>query len=190
MRSQQEFLKDLVARLDRHGIPYMITGSLVSSFHGEPRATNDIDIVIHPMPARLDAFVHGLGENYHVNVEAAREALTSRRMFNVIDARGTWKADLIIRKDRPFSVTEFDRRRLERLPDAPVYLASPEDVLLCKLEWAAKSGSERQFRDAVGIILGQGKTLDTAYLHRWAPDLGVAPQLEQAFSEAARHRES
>lgn len=48
MKTQQEFLKELVGRLEHCGIPYMITGSLGSSFHGEPRSTHDGDGVIDP----------------------------------------------------------------------------------------------------------------------------------------------
>ena len=39
---------DIVARLDRAGIPYMLTGSLVIAYYGEPRATRDVDVVIDP----------------------------------------------------------------------------------------------------------------------------------------------
>ena len=34
--------------LDVAGVPYMLTGSFASGFHGAPRATQDIDIVISP----------------------------------------------------------------------------------------------------------------------------------------------
>jgi hypothetical protein len=36
----------VVDALDRHGIPYAVTGSHASSVFGENRFTNDIDVVI------------------------------------------------------------------------------------------------------------------------------------------------
>ena len=56
-------LSDLVARvtqaLDRSGVPYMLTGSLASSFYGEPRSTRDLDVVIDPTPEGLEAAARG-----------------------------------------------------------------------------------------------------------------------------------
>jgi hypothetical protein len=35
-------------------IPYMIVGSFASMVHGDPRTTQDLDIVIDPQPAALE----------------------------------------------------------------------------------------------------------------------------------------
>ena len=70
--NQEDFLAALAERLEEAGIPFMVTGSFGSSFHGEPRATNDIDLVIDPTLEQLDLFLALLGENYYVNPEAAR----------------------------------------------------------------------------------------------------------------------
>lgn len=65
-------------------------------------------------------------------------------------------------------------------------LVSPEDSILSKLEWAEESGSDRQFRDALGVVLVQHELLDTDYLHRWADELGVGDLLGRLLDEAAR----
>jgi hypothetical protein len=49
-------------------------------------------------------------DRYYISPESAREALARRSMFNVIDFDEGWKADLIVRKDRPFSIEELRRR--------------------------------------------------------------------------------
>ena len=89
-------------------------------------------------------------------------------MFSVIDRRGIWKIDFIVRKNRPFSKREFDRRKRMNILDVTVYAATPEDVLLAKLEWAKLGESERQIRDASGIIEIQRDKLDVEYVERWA----------------------
>ena len=105
-------------------------------------------------------------------------------MFNVIDPSSGYKIDLIVRQERPFSSAEFARRSRVPLPGGAVYLVSAEDALLSKLEWAAKGASERQYRDALGIVLSQRGRLDLAYLRRWARELGILAVLERVLAEA------
>lgn len=182
--TQEQFLADIAQRLEAAGIPYMVAGSHASGYHGQPRATHDADLVIDPTPDQLDAFLNGLPKPYYVSREAAQDALRRRSMFNVILFSDGWKADLIVRKDRPFSVEEFRRRQVGQLYGHALPLASAEDVILTKLEWNQISPSERQVRDAVNVAVAQWPTLDKNYLLRWAADLGVAEMLDDLLREA------
>jgi hypothetical protein len=172
---EQEVLARVTRLLGDLGIPYMIAGSLASSFHGKPRTTHDADIVIDPAPDALDRLVAELSAAHlYVDPTVAREALRGRRQFNVIDAASAFKLDLIVRKDRPFSLEEFARRQPAELAGISVALATAEDTILSKLEWAKKGGgSERQLADVAGIIDVKGHELDNEYIHRWAAALGV-----------------
>ncbi len=153
----------------------MVTGSVASSFHGRPRATNDADIVIDPSPDQMSRLVSELGAGgFFVDAERAQDALRRRLQFNVIETESACKIDLIIRKDRPFSREELARRLSASLwAETPVALASPEDTILSKLEWARKAGgSEKQLEDAAGVV-AVNAALDRAYIERWAAELGV-----------------
>lgn len=185
MTSQSDFLKEIIKVLGDCSIPYMVTGSFGSSFHGQPRATRDIDIVIAPTEKQLSRFVESLGEDYYVSPEAVRDALANKSMFNIIDIQSGWKADFVIRKDRPFSHHEFERKCIAKLKGLDVWIASPEDVILSKLEWAKESRSEQQFQDALHVTIVQWGHLDTSYLHKWAKDLGI----EDSLGQLLRHRE-
>lgn len=168
-----ELLASIIGRLDRAGIPYMVTGSLASSYHGEPRATRDVDIVIDPEPEALSTFVDDLrGAAFYVDPDVALDALAKRSQFNAIGPDAS-KVDFIIRRDRPFSHEEFSRRRRADLLGTAGYVTSAEDLILVKLEWAAASGSDRQLAD-VAAILSIAGPLDSAYIDRWAGVLGVA----------------
>ncbi len=184
MEDQSEFIARLADNLEALGILYMIAGSVGSTFHGEPRTTNYVDIVIDPTPEQLENLVQTLGADYYVSPEAAREALGRRSMFNAIDFGSGWKADFILRKDRPFSREEFRRRRPVPTAGGSVWIASPEDVILSKLEWAKITPSDRQLRDALGVAVSQWSHLDQAYLRHWARELGVGEPLEQLLREA------
>ncbi len=78
-------LRRIVTLLEDAKIPYMVTGSVASSFHGKPRATFDLDIVIDPTEQQLDHFLNELGDQYYVSTAAAKQAHEQRGMFNLID---------------------------------------------------------------------------------------------------------
>jgi hypothetical protein len=175
----------VTAAMSGAGVPFMIAGSFASSAHGLPRTTQDLDIVIDPTQDALDALVHALPpEHYYVDVDSARDALERRTMFNVIDQATGWKIDFIIRKNRVFSREEFARRIAMPLLGVPVFIASPEDTIVAKLEWSSQSGgSQRQRRDIAGILATIGAGLDRAYVERWVRDLGLDE--EWAAAQAA-----
>ncbi len=176
---QDEFLVSLVERLAACGIPYMTAGSFGSAFHGEPRATNDVDIVIDPTAEQIEEFLGRLDPNYYVDRKTAVDAVARRSMFNVIDTLSGWKADLIIRKSRPFSREEFSRRATTDVAGHEVFILSPEDAILSKLEWAKKGDSERQLKDVETILREQRGKLDIDYLQKWARELAVDGQLNE-----------
>jgi len=190
MTSQGGFLQLLIGELSRHGIAYMVSGSVCSSLHGEPRATRDVDIVIVGAEDKVLDFVQSLGRDYYVSLDAVRDALARRTMFNVIDSRSGYKADFVIRKDRRFSREEFGRRRTTKIAGLDVWVTSPEDTILTKLEWGKDSQSEQQFRDALGVAVVQWDHLDRDYLRKWAKELQVESSLEQLLRVAERRLDS
>ena len=173
----EDFLRRICAALERNNIPYMVTGSVASSIHGIPRSTNDLDIVIAPSRDQLYALVQMLNRvGYYARWEDAQSALRKRDQFNVVDFPNAWKADLIVRKDREFSETEFDRREAIEVGDLSFVIAKPEDVLIAKLEWVKISPSERQMEDAAGIVVVQRDHLDLAYVEKWVAALQLHEQ--------------
>jgi hypothetical protein len=156
---------------------WMITGSTASAFYGEPRATQDIDIVVDPEPDQLNQLLGALLEGFYVSTEEASDALRHRGMFNVIDLESGWKADIIICPDRPFERNEIARRRPVRLFDVDAFVISPEGSVVSKLRWAAQSGSERQLRDAASVLAGCSGDLDMEYIRREAEAAGVTELL-------------
>jgi hypothetical protein len=178
-------LQRLQSALEAAGIPYMVTGSFASSAHGMPRATNDIDIVIAPTEEQLTALLEQLPEaEYYSNPEEATDALRRRSQFNIIDYDGMWKIDFIIRKERPFSHLELTRRAIIEIAGVRVYSASPEDILIVKLEWAKSGDSQKQIEDAAGIIRVQEADLDIPYVERWVAALALEPQWRAARERA------
>lgn len=173
-----ELLARLTRALDDAKIPAMFCGSIASTYYGMPRTTQDVDLVIDLRPENIPGLLAAFPEDqYYVSEDAVRDALRRRSPFNIIDFRTGWKADFIVRRARAFSIEELTRRRRVEVLGAEVWLATPEDTILAKLEWAAMSDSERQIRDVTSILRIRAGRLDWDYLERWADELDVRDEL-------------
>lgn len=179
--SPEEALQLVLDKLEDCGIDYMLTGSFASNMHGVPRTTYDADIVIEVEPAALDELVRSLRDEFYLSREAAREAVSRRSMFNVIHLETGFKVDFIVRKARPFSEEEFSRRQKGVFLGETRWFATPEDVILSKLEWSKLGASERQFIDALNVAKVQGEKLDRSYLEKWAKEIGIQKPLKRFF---------
>jgi hypothetical protein len=176
-----ELFSRIRAALDSAGVVYMLSGSFASAFYGLPRTTQDIDFVIAASPEQLRAFVQGLpSRSYYVDLDAALEAYSRQSLFNVIDSATGWKIDFIIRKSRPFSEEEFRRRQLVDFEGMQLFVASPEDMVIAKLEWSKLARSQRQVEDAAGILRLRRDSLDHSYLRKWISELGLEEELQNA----------
>jgi hypothetical protein len=183
--SAAEFLRPLIDALESAGVPYMLTGSFAAAYHGSPRATQDVDLVVAPEAAQIPALVKLLHERgYYVDEPAAREALRLESQFNAIDPETGWKVDFIIRKSRDFSQSEFDRRREAQLGGQRLVVVTAEDLILAKLEWARLGESERQVDDVAALLRARRGELDLAYIERWVWALSVGAQWQRALTRA------
>ncbi len=184
---EAELLRTVVDALEAASIPHMVTGSLASAIHGQPRATRDIDLVIDPEGSAVALLVAAFpAERFYVG--DVTNAVAHRDMFNVIDVTTGWKADLIIRKNRPFSLEEFARRRPAIIAGVQTYVSTPEDAILSKLEWHSMSASDIQRRDVIEMIVANLDTLDREYLDQWAAKLGIAEVFGTVWNEARGER--
>lgn len=180
-----EVFRRVVGALDQAGISYMLTGSFAGAYHGAPRATQDIDVVVAPTEDQLRSLVARLPTTeYYVDEAAALEALREQGQFNIIDLATGWKVDLIVRKARPFSREEFDRREVVKFQGMRLAVATIEDVLIAKLEWAKLGESERQIEDAARLLRIRAADLDRGYLERWIEQLGLREQWAAASRAA------
>ena len=182
-------VREVVDVLDELEIPYLLGGSLASSFHGIPRATLDADLVVDMGLRHIEPFMSALTRNYYMDAGAMREAVQNRSSFNVIHLQTMFKVDIYLLKEDDFSRNEIARREKVRIDEETareLYIASAEDTLLHKLFWfqAGRGVSERQWSDAMGILRIQKNRLDKVYLKQSAGAMGVEKLLEKAYHEA------
>jgi len=181
-------LVPLVEAFDKLQIAYYIGGSVASSIYGEPRQTQDADVVADIHLNHVRSLVSSLQAEYYIDADMIRDAIHRRSSFNIIHFDSMLKVDIFIPKPRPFTQQELRRSRAEIIAvgSRPFILASPEDTILNKLEWYKMSDgvSSRQWGDILGVLGRKGSDLDFAYLRHWADNLGVADLLERAVTEA------
>jgi hypothetical protein len=181
----EDVFRRLTSAFDRAGIAYMLTGSFASAYYGASRSTQDIDFVVEATPTQLQVLSNDLPhERYYIELSAALEAQQQQSMFNIIDLTTGWKIDVIIRKARAFSREEFGRRRRIELAGVPMFIASPEDIILAKLEWSKICESQRQIEDVAAILRARWKSLDLTYLKRWRDHLQLAAEWQLAVTKA------
>jgi hypothetical protein len=170
------------------GGAYFVGGSVATSFQGEPRSTNDIDIVCEMPLGKIQAFVDALGDDFEVDVDMLRDALMHGRTCNIFFLPAVMKVDIFAVGPDPFDEIEFSRRRAVtvRASGETLVLKSPEDSVLRKLLWYRLGGeaSDRQWRDVVEVLRVSGPVLDNAYLENWAARLNLEPLLARAKTDA------
>lgn len=173
-------------------ISYYIGGSMASMAHSIPRTTLDIDLVADLHHQHIRPLVEQLQDDFYIEAQAIQEALTHRSSFNVIHLPSSMKVDVFLLKARAFDREAMRRAqpvammgRTESDP-RPFRLATPEDMVLAKLEWyrLGNEVSERQWNDVLGVLKVQQGRLDTRYMERWAAVLNIADLLEQAQDDA------
>ncbi len=162
----------VVKVLDDLEIPYVFTGGVAVITYGDPRTTNDVDLVLKISSEERDVaetLVRELSGAFYVNLAACREALRHKTMFQAIDKENVFKVDFHVSEMIP---RQFERCVPQELATGRVIpMVSPEDSILSKLMWI-KMGSDRSRRDVVGILKMQ-KKLDVEYLETTAKQLGV-----------------
>lgn len=180
-----------VARaLERMGVRHYVTGSLASALHGDPRATNDADLVAELLPMHFERLQRELGGRFYLDEEDFLAATTNQRSFNLVDEVELAKVDVFCVSAEGHAGAALERSvRLPLQRDDPfseVNVSSPEDSVISKLRWYRQGNevSDRQWSDVLNVLSVKRATLDLEYLRRWCGELGLADLLERALRQS------
>ena len=183
-----ELLKIVAQVCDQLGIRYLTVGSMATIAYGEPRFTNDIDIVLDLQPHQVDNFCRAFpGPEYYLSRAAVDSAVQRRFQFNIIHTTSGLKVDCILSTDSPFDVSQLQRGiRKQVLEDFEAVFGSPEDVILKKMEYYQLGGSEKHLRDIGGVLKVYGDRLDLDYIQTWCHRLGLVEIWQAILSRASQ----
>ncbi len=175
MTDEAALVSRLAARLSAAGVRYFITGSIAAMYYGEARATRDVDVAVFLRFGDLDELAAQFPEpEFFLDRQSMEEAMKAAGQFNVIDNTTGMKIDFMC-----VEPTGYDRVRLERamcveiIAGVTAPIAAPEDVILKKLEYFQRGGSDKHLRDIASMIKVSGGEFDRDYLARWALANGV-----------------
>ena len=170
-----DLLRSVVSIFERLEVAYLVTGSMATIAYGEPRFTNDIDLVADMRTRHVEPFCAAFpAPAYYLSRDAVLQAVRQRHQFNLIHVTAGLKADIIVAQNSDFDRSRFARRRL--LPTGShgeAVFATPEDVILKKLEYFREGRSEKHVRDIIGVLKVQGDLIDQPYLDTWIHQLGL-----------------
>jgi len=184
---QSELLGRTVSVLERLGLRYFVTGSMATIFFGEPRFTNDIDIVVDLPASRMQEFCAAFpSPDFYLSEETVRRAVSRRGQFNIIHPASGLKVDVMVPADSPFNRSRFLRaEKVRPSPDFDATFSSAEDVILKKMEAYREGGSEKHLRDIAGVLRISGASLDRDYIGDWADRMGTSEIWQEILKRSA-----
>jgi len=172
---RSEFLRHALTTVESLNIPHMIVGSIASMRYGEARLTLDIDIVCDLDVRTVEPLCAAFSDpEFYVSLPAALDAVRSRKQFNVIHSKSGLKIDFMISRNDEWGRMQLARRRkIELMPGQLAFVASPEDVILGKLQYYKERESHKHLRDIAAMLQVSGDQIDRSDVSMWATKLGV-----------------
>lgn len=182
-----ELHRRLLQPLNAAGIRYMVTGGLAAIIYGEPRLTNDVDVVVQMFPLDVRRLVDAFDSTeYYVPPIEVIEVETGRNAFghfNIVHTESALRADVYCVGDDPFGAWAFARRRSLAIGAESIWLAPVEYVIVQKLRYHRDSGSERHLRDVAAMRRISGDIIEEGALADWVMRLGLQSEWEKALQQ-------
>ncbi len=142
----------------------MINGSVASIAYGEPRMTNDVDVVLGLSPGGSQKLVAAFpASEYYVPPLKVIEKERQRPLnghFNIIHHETGLRADIYLTGDDPLHEWAFARRTRFSIGGDDIWFAPVEYVIVRKLEYFEESASDRHLRDIAGLLRISGDHID------------------------------
>jgi hypothetical protein len=157
-----------IRRLNLLQCPYMITGAAASIVYGEPRLTNDLDLVLRLGKVDVHKFVQAFPpEEFYcppdevIILEIGRPA---RGHFNLIHHETGFRADIYLTAQDKLHRWGLANKRSIQVADQAVWVAPVEYVILRKLEYYREGRSDKHLRDIAGILEISAIQINSAWL--------------------------
>jgi hypothetical protein len=149
----------------------MVTGAVAAIAYGEPRMTDDVDVVARLAEGDAERLLSAFGPPaYYVPpLEVIEEERGRPRHghFNIIHYDSALRADIYLVGDDPLHQWAMDRRRTAAVGGDAIWLAPLEYVIVRKLEYFRDGGSDRHLRDIGGVLRVSGELIDRDQLRRF-----------------------
>ncbi|MEO8356164.1 MAG: hypothetical protein ABI621_09635 [Chloroflexota bacterium] len=186
------FLKLVIEALEAAGVEYLIGGAIAEWAWGEPRSTQDLDLVVNIPIKSINKLSKELKKrDILIPAEIILDTILEDRAdipINAIHMYSGLKADLFPVRDGD-ELRQSAFRRREQVDYGPpigkVYIHSPEDLILYKLMYFALSQQSKHSRDIAAILKSKKNELDMDYIEQWATRLGLSSLWKEMLDNVA-----
>lgn len=180
--NEKDVVLAMTKSLESADVPYMIVGSLSSNAYGIARSTQDADFVIQLGDTPLSALRSGLPDGLKLDPQASFETVTCTQRYIVRLTGGTFKVELFLLSGDAHDIERFNRRVKGEAFGRPVWLPTPEDVIVTKLRWSQLGKRSKDVDDVRNVIAVQQDRIDWVYVSRWCDEHGTRELLERVRS--------
>lgn len=175
-----EAIIHVLEALDRARIPYVLVGSIASNFHGIPRSTRDVDLVVElPGSHRLQALRDTLVVDLVLHDQMAFETVTGTARYLIELRAQPFVCELFVLSDDPHDIERFARRQQVVMLGRPIWVATVEDMIVTKLRWALGASRSKDRDDVRNMLAVQAERLDLEYIDRWSAIHGTTDLLAE-----------
>ena len=182
-----ELLAKIIEILHDLKIPYAITGGFAISVWGNPRSTNDIDIIVEMAEKNVKPLINKMTvikKSIYADEDMVRDAMERKSEFNFIDPDMGVKIDFFVLADNAYNKLKIKRAVLRDISGVTkAYFVSPEDLILGKLLWSKESDSWKQKNDIKTVLNNSKIKLDFKYIKNWAKKQGTEEILEELLKK-------
>ena len=172
-----------VRPLNRGGIRYVVSGSVAATFYGEPRLTHDVDVVVFLNSNDIQKLIEVFPKtDFYLPARETMLAEMAREHsghFNLIHLDTGFKADLYPTGRDELNAWAFRGKRTIQYEGENIVLASPEYVIVRKLEYFREGHAEKHLRDVRAMLAVSAEQLDHAALSDWIERRGLQAEWRQ-----------
>lgn len=181
--SETEAVLAILRLLNDQQIAHLIVGSLSVNYYGQPRSTNDVDLVIDASPSELESFLTACAGDFETDSQYLFETITGTTRLVLTHRSTRFKVELFLLSDDPFALLRFSRRIPIEYYGVHTFIPSKEDVVIQKLRWLARGKRAKDRDDARMVLAVTGNQLDMEYIRSWTERHGSTRLLDDLLSE-------
>jgi len=186
MPGPRSLVNTFVSRLEKLEIPYVVTGAVASIIYGEPRLTNDVDLIMMMKMEDIERFVQAFPSTEFdcppVEVLKIEIRRRYRGHFNLIHHDTGTKADIYLAGEDELHRWALSQKRNMAIEGERVRVAPAEYVIVRKLEYYREGDSEKHLRDIAGMVELSSDEIDFKQLEEFIHRYG----LEKEWAKAKR----
>jgi len=181
-----ELIDTFIRPLISTGLPYAVTGSVAAMAYGEPRLTNDIDLVLEIKTADIPHLIEAFPEaDFYLppsEVIASEIVRGNRGHLNIISQHSLLKADVYLVSGDPLHHWAMENVRIINIEGLPIAFTPPEYLIIRKLEFFREGGSQKHLRDIAAMLEESPDIIDQTFLQHHLTALNLTAQYQAALA--------